>query len=388
MTPDTPIPDALAIAQALLRCPSVTPADAGALDALQGVLDAHGFVNHRVPFTQAGTAPVDNLYARIGTGAPYLLFAGHTDVVPPGDLAAWRHDPFAGTVDGDVLHGRGAQDMKGGIAAFAAAALDLIATDGPPRGSIGFLITGDEEGPAVNGTAKLLRWAQERGERFDHCIVGEPTARARPGDTIKVGRRGSLNGRLAVRGRQGHVAYPAAADNPIPALLRVLQALSAPLDAGTAHFEPSNLVVTTVDVGNAATNVVPALATAAFNVRFNETWTADSLAAALEARVRDAAPNATLTVLPGDAPSFLTPASPFTALVAAAVAAETGAPPTLSTGGGTSDARFIQRHCPTIELGLVGDRMHMVDEGVPVADLVSLTAIYRRILRAYFAGVA
>ena len=387
MIPDAPTPDALAIAQALLRCPSVTPANAGALDALQAVLDAHGFATHRVPFAAEGTATIDNLYARIGTGAPHLLFAGHTDVVPPGDLAAWRHDPFAGTVEGDVLHGRGAQDMKGGIAAFAAAALATLAADGPPRGSIGFLVTGDEEGPAVNGTAKLLRWAHERGERFDHCIVGEPTARARPGDTIKIGRRGSLNGRIAVRGRQGHVAYPAMADNPIPALLRVLEALGAPLDGGTEHFEPSNLVVTTVDVGNAATNVIPALATAAFNVRFNETWTAATLAAALEARVRDAARDATLTVVPNDAPSFLTPASPFTELVAAAVAAETGAPPILSTGGGTSDARFIQRYCPTIELGLVGDRMHMVDEGVPLADLVCLTAIYRRILRAYFAEV-
>ena len=380
------IPDALGIAQALLRCPSVTPADGGALDALQAVLDAHGFTTHRVPFAEPGTVTIDNLYARIGSGAPYLLFAGHTDVVPPGDRAAWRYDPFAGLVSDGVLHGRGAQDMKGGIAAFAAAALATIAEDGPPRGSIGFLITGDEEGPAVNGTTKLLRWAHGRGERFDHCIVGEPTAQAHPGDTIKIGRRGSLNGRITATGRQGHVAYPSKADNPIPALLRVLEALAAPLDGGTVHFEPSNLVVTTIDVGNAATNVIPGVATAAFNVRFNETWTAETLAATLKGRVEDAAGTAevTLVILANDAPSFLTPSSPFTDLVAAAVAAQTGFHPTFSTGGGTSDARFIQRYCPTIELGLVGDRMHMVDECVPVSDLVGLTAIYRGILTSYF----
>ncbi len=383
-------PDALDIARRLLRCPSVTPADGGALDVLQAVLDAHGFATHRVPFAEPGTATIDNLYARIGTGAPYLLFAGHTDVVPPGDVAAWRHDPFAGTLDGGVLHGRGAQDMKGGIAAFAAAALATIAENGLPRGSIGFLVTGDEEGPAVNGTVKLLRWAHERGERFDHCIVGEPTSRARPGDTIKIGRRGSLNGRVTARGRQGHVAYPAKADNPIPALLRVLDALAAPLDRGTDHFEASNLVVTTVDVGNVATNVIPAVATAAFNVRFNDAWTAETLAAALEARVEGAARGAdvALAILPGDAPSFLTSRLPFTDLVVAAVEAEMGGPPTLSTGGGTSDARFIQRYCPTIELGLVGDRMHMVDESVPLADLSRLTAIYRQILAAYFTAGA
>ncbi len=377
--------EALALAQALLRRPSVTPADAGALDVLEGVLAGAGFRCHRVPFSAAGTATVDNLYTRIGTAAPCLLFAGHTDVVPPGPVEAWRHDPFAGAVEDGVLHGRGAQDMKGGIACFVAAALAFLA-EGSPRGSIALLITGDEEGPAVNGTTKLLDWAVARGERFDHAIVGEPTSQARVGDTVKVGRRGSLNGQVVATGRQGHVAYPAKADNPVPALLRVLAALLEPLDAGTARFQASNLEITSIDVGNPATNVIPGRATAAFNVRFNDGWSAEGLAAELEARAARAAAGADvrLAFQSCNAPSFLTPASPFTDLVAAAVAAETGAAPELSTGGGTSDARFIQRVCPVVELGLVGDTMHMVDERVPLADLATLTAIYRRVLEGYF----
>ena len=377
---------ALAIAQDLLRCPSITPADAGALDALRRLLDAYGYATHRVTFAEPGTPDIDNLYARLGTGAPHLLFAGHTDVVPPGEREAWRYDPFAASVADGVLYGRGAQDMKGGIAAFAAAALAHVAEHGPPKGSIGFLITGDEEGPAVNGTVKLLDWAQARGERFDHCLVGEPTSRAALGDMIKIGRRGSLNGRVVVQGRQGHVAYPAKADNPIPPMLRVLAALMETLDAGTADFEASNLEITSVDVGNAATNVIPAAARAAFNIRFNDRWTADSLAALVTERVRAAAGDADSRVsfLPCNAPSFLTPRSHFIDLVSAAVAAETGRMPELSTSGGTSDARFIQRYCPVLELGLVGDTMHMVDERVPVADLERLTAIYRRIIAAYF----
>ena len=379
--------EALALAQALLRRPSITPEDAGALDVLQGVLAGAGFACHRVPFSTEGTATIDNLYARIGTRAPCLLFAGHTDVVPPGPLAAWRHDPFGGIVADGVLHGRGAQDMKGGIACFVAAALAFLAARSSLSGSIALLITGDEEGPAVNGTTKLLDWAVARGERFDHAIVGEPTSRAHLGDTIKVGRRGSLNGGVVATGRQGHVAYPAKADNPIPALLRVLAALGEPLDAGTAHFDASNLEVTSVDVGNPATNIIPGRATAAFNIRFNETWTAETLAADLRRRAAQAAAGSdvALTFQPCNAPSFLTPASPFTDLAAAAILAETGSAPELSTGGGTSDARFIQRVCPVVELGLVGDTMHMIDERVPLADLAALTAIYRRVLDGYFA---
>ena len=376
----------LEIAQALIAKPSVTPHDAGALGALESILAGSGFATHRVGFSAPGTPDIDNLYARLGTGTPHLLFAGHTDVVPPGDATAWRHGPFAAAVEDGVLYGRGAQDMKGGIAAFAAATLAFIAEHGAPAGSIGFLITGDEEGPAINGTVKLLEWAQARGERFDHCIVGEPTSRAALADMIKIGRRGSLNGRVVARGRQGHVAYPAKADNPIPALLRVLQALLEPLDAGTARFDASNLEITSVDVGNPATNVVPALATAAFNIRFNDTWTETTLVAELRARAERAAAEADveLAFLPFNAPAFVTAPSPFTDLVVESVEAAVGRTPVLSTSGGTSDARFIQHYGPVIELGLVGDTMHMVDERVPVADLDALTAIYRGILERYF----
>ncbi|MDR3463331.1 MAG: succinyl-diaminopimelate desuccinylase [Beijerinckiaceae bacterium] len=378
---------ALSICQALLRCPSVTPAEGGALETLQHLLESRGFTAHRVTFSEPGTPDIDNLYARIGTGAPYLLFAGHTDVVPPGAASAWTHDPFGGDVANGMIWGRGAADMKGGIAAFAAAALGFLADHGTPNGSIGFLITGDEEGPAVNGTVKLLEWAAARGERFDHCIVGEPTSRESLGDTIKNGRRGSLNARLTVQGRQGHVAYPAKAENPIPTLLALLQALLAPpLDRGTAHFDPSNLEVTSVDTGNPAANVIPAEVTAAFNIRFNDLWTAETLAKELRARAAAVASGARykFEFLPCNAPAFLTAPSPFTDLAAKAIAAETGLQPKLSTTGGTSDARFIQRYCPVIELGLVGDTMHMVDERVPVADLEQLTRVYRRILDAYF----
>ena len=379
--------DALAIARALIAKPSITPADAGALGTLEAILAGADFATHRVSFSAPGTADVENFYARFGTGAPHLLFAGHTDVVPPGAEAAWRHGPFAATVEDGVLYGRGAQDMKGGIAAFVAAALAFVAERGPPAGSIGLLITGDEEGPAINGTVKLLEWAHERGERFDHCIVGEPTSRAALGDMIKIGRRGSLNGRVVARGRQGHVAYPAKAANPIPPLLRVLQALVAPLDAGTARFDASNLEITSIDVGNPAANVIPAQATAAFNIRFNDTWTNATLAAELRARAQAATEGAdvALEFLPFNAPAFVTEPSPFTELAIAAVEEIAGRRPELSTTGGTSDARFIQAYAPVIELGLVGDTMHMVDERVPLADLATLTAIYRRILEHYFA---
>ena len=251
----------LEIAQALIAKPSITPHDAGALGVLDAILGKAGFATHRVTFSAPGTPDIENLYARLGTGAPHLLFAGHTDVVPPGDAGAWTHGPFDATVSDGMLYGRGAKDMKGGIACFVAAALAYVADHGEPAGSIGLLITGDEEGPAVNGTVKLLEWAHERGERFDHCIVGEPTSREQLGDMIKIGRRGSLNGRVVAHGRQGHVAYPARANNPIPALLRVLQALLEPLDGGTSRFDASNLEITTVDVGNPATNVIPAQAT-------------------------------------------------------------------------------------------------------------------------------
>ena len=381
----------LALAQSLIRCPSVTPEEGGALAWLAGILAGAGFRVERPRFSEPGTPDIDNLYARIGTKAPCLLFAGHTDVVPPGDVARWRHGPFAGTVENGVLYGRGAVDMKGGIACMLAAVLDYLDVAGPDLpGSIGFLITGDEEGPAINGTVKLLEWARARGERFDHCLLGEPTNPDVLGDMIKIGRRGSLTGRLTVQGRQGHVAYPDLAENPIPGLLRLAAALlAAPLDAGTQHFDASNLEFTTLDVGNTATNVIPAEARGTFNVRFNDRWTAETLGAEIRARLDAAAGRSvrySLELLPSNSPAFLTEPDAFTELVAGAIATETGRRPVLSTTGGTSDARFIKEACPVIEFGLVGQTMHQTDECVPVADLNRLTAIYTRVLAAYFAG--
>jgi succinyl-diaminopimelate desuccinylase len=380
--------DALDLCRALIRCPSVTPADGGSLALLEKLLTTHGFATHRLTFEEAGQAPIDNLYARIGSGRPYLIFAGHTDVVPVGDAAQWRFDPFAGEIADNMVWGRGASDMKGAIAAFARAALDFIGTHGTNKGSIGFLITGDEEGPAINGTAKLLAWTEAQGERFDHCLLGEPTNPATLGDMIKIGRRGSLNGRLVVEGRQGHVAYPQRANNPIPHLLRLLQALIAtPLDQGTPHFDPSNLEIVTVDVGNTATNVIPANAQARFNVRFNDLWTAETLAAEIARRCAAAADGAAyqLAFDPCNAPAFITKPDRFTDLVASAIEAKTGRKPALSTSGGTSDARFISAYCPVVEFGLVGATMHMVDERIAVADLAALTDIYRDVLERYFA---
>jgi succinyl-diaminopimelate desuccinylase len=378
---------ALDLCRALIRCPSVTPREAGAFDVLEAPLRAAGFAVERVSFSAEGLPDVANLYARFGTSGPCLAFAGHTDVVPPGDPAAWRFDPFAGAVADGQIWGRGTADMKGGVAAFVAAAC-AFAAKAPPRGSVALLITGDEEGPAVNGTVKLLDWAAARGARFDHCIVGEPTNPEALGDMIKIGRRGSLNGTLTVEGRQGHSAYPQRADNPIPHLLRLLGALIAtPLDDGTADFDPTNLQIVTVDVGNAAFNVIPARATARFNVRFNDLWTWQTLQAEIERRCAGVAADAryALRFEPCNAPAFLTSKGAFTDLVAKAIQKRTGRAPVLSTTGGTSDARFIRAYCPVVEFGLAGQTMHMVDEHVPVADLHGLADIYADILDAYFA---
>jgi len=380
----------LALAQNLIRCPSVTPEEGGALAYIAQVLGDAGFEVHRQTFSAEGTPDVDNLYARWGTGHPHLLFAGHTDVVPPGDASRWTHDPFGAVIENGELFGRGAADMKGGIACMMAAALSFLRDRPDFAGSISFLITGDEEGPAINGTVKLLDWAKERGERFDHCILGEPTNPNQLGDMVKIGRRGSLTGRLIVHGTQGHVAYPHLADNPIRGMLRLLDALLAqPLDGGTEHFDASNLEVTTIDVGNPASNVIPALAQATFNIRFNDTWTPESLEAELGRRLREAAGNTvrfTLEVTPTNAVAFLTAPDRFVTFVADAIEAETGRRPKLSTTGGTSDARFIKHACPVVEFGLVGQTMHQVDERVAVADLDRLAAIYRRILDAYFSA--
>jgi succinyl-diaminopimelate desuccinylase len=386
--------DPVAIARDLVRCPSVTPLEGGALKLLEAVLKAAGFTVHRMTFKEVGADDVDNLYARIGTAAPNLMFAGHTDVVPPGDEKAWRHPPFAGETDGDLLYGRGAVDMKGGIACAIAAVLDhLAANSGKPqksgKGSISFLITGDEEGIAVNGTPKLLQWVAERGEKFDHCLLGEPSNVAKLGDTIKIGRRGSLNGHLIVRGKQGHVAYPDRAMNPIRGLLKLVEALqSEPLDAGSAQFSPSHLEFTSVDVGNKTVNLIPGEARARFNIRFNDKHTLDSLKKLIEQRATKAAAGKiefSFHWEPSNAGVFVTKPGPFTELVIGAVHEITGHKPELSTSGGTSDARFITHYCPVVEFGLVGQTMHQVDERVPIADLRALTTIYRKIVDRYFA---
>ena len=381
--------DVVALAQELIRCPSVTPAEGGALGLLSDVLGNAGFAVERPVFSAPGTPDVQNLYARIGADEPCLVFAGHTDVVPPGEVASWRHDPFAGVIENGLLYGRGAADMKGGIAAMVTAAVGCVEERGTPlKGSIAFLITGDEEGPAVNGTVKLLEWARERGESFGHCVLGEPTNPERLGDMVKIGRRGSLTGRLRVRGKQGHVAYPHLAENPIPLLLRLSAALTAEaLDAGTEHFDASNLELTTIDVGNAATNVIPAEARAVFNIRFNDRWTPVTLEAEIRARLDRAASGLPYELVfePTNSDAFLTKPDAFVDLVANAVEAETGHRPALSTTGGTSDARFIKDYCPVVEFGPVGATMHGVDEHVAVADLERLTRIYRRIIAAYFA---
>jgi succinyl-diaminopimelate desuccinylase len=382
--------DPVTIARDLIRCRSVTPEEGGALDYLQEVLGQAGFAVHRATFAEPGTAPVDNLYARTGIERPNLMFAGHTDVVPPGDETAWKHPPFAGEIAADALYGRGAVDMKGGIACFVAAALDYLNANGgkPNKGSLSFLITGDEEGVAVNGTVKLLQWAAARGETFDHCIVGEPSSHEVLGDTIKVGRRGSLNGTLIVTGRQGHVAYPDRADNPIRGMAVLIAALQGPLDEGSEHFDPSNLEFTTVDVGNRTVNLIPGEARARFNIRYNDRHSAIALKTLIERRAQAAAGGRVRYALewqPSNADVFLTKPGPFTELASAAVAEVTGRKPKLSTTGGTSDARFIKDYCPVLEFGLVGQTAHQVDECAPLGELVALTAIYRRIIECYLA---
>jgi succinyl-diaminopimelate desuccinylase len=382
--------------QTLIRCPSVTPAEGGALSALEAMLSPLGFKVDRMVAKEDGTPDVENLYARLGTEGPHLMFAGHTDVVPVGDEAAWTHPPFAAQIANGELFGRGAVDMKGGIACFAAAVARHVEKRGAPKGSISFLITGDEEGPSINGTIKLLQWAAERGETWDACVVGEPTNPNKLGDMIKIGRRGSLSGKIVVHGVQGHAAYPHLADNPVRGMLQLTQALmDLPFDGGTDNFQPSNLEVTTVDVGNPATNVIPAKASASFNIRFNDTWTADTLRAEIIRRLDAAAADGALRpgrtpvkyeIIWADRPShvFLTRNNALIASLSSAVESVTGASPALSTTGGTSDARFIKDYCPVVEFGLVGQTMHMVDERVAVADLETLTVIYETFIERWF----
>lgn len=368
--------DPVTLAQALIRCASVTPADDDAQAVLARALAALGFRIHHLPF---GTTP--NLFATLGEGTPHLCFAGHTDVVPPGDAASWSHAPFAGQVEDGVLFGRGACDMKGAVAAFVAAVAALRASSPAHRGRISLLITGDEEGPATDGTVRVLDWMARHDLIPDACVVGEPTNPDRLGDIIKIGRRGSLNAALTIHGTQGHAAYPERADNPVHRLVAVLNALTAHrLDGGTGWFAPSSLQVTSIDVGNTATNVIPAQASARLNIRFSDSHTGASLTAWLHAAIAPHAPRYNLAVsVSGEA--FRTAPGPFTDALGRAVRAVTGREPSLDTGGGTSDARFIARYCPVAEFGLVGASMHRIDENVPLADLRDLTRIYLALLR-------
>jgi len=381
--------DPVALTRDLVRCPSVTPTEGGALTFLDHTLKAAGFTVHRMTFREPGAEDVQNLYARIGTASPHLMFAGHTDVVPTGDEKTWARPPFSGDVVNGELYGRGAVDMKGGIACALAATLDhLAANGGKPKGSISFLITGDEEGIAVNGSVKLLKWVAEHGDKIDHCILAEPSNVETLGDTIKIGRRGSLNGTLIVSGKSGHVAYPQRADNPVRGMVKLIEALqSEPLDGGSASFQPSHLEFTSVDVGNKTVNIIPGEARARFNIRFNDLHTLESLKALLQTRAEKAAGGKirfAFEFQPSNAGVFVTEPGPFTELVSSAIAEVTRRKPELSTSGGTSDARFITHYCPVVEFGLVGQTMHQVDERVPVAELRGLTAIYGKILHRYF----
>ena len=376
---------AVELTQRLIRCPSVTPQEGGALDCLEAELSALGFACERLPFGD-GESRIDNLFARRGETGPHLCFAGHTDVVPVGDVTAWTHDPFAADIDDGRLFGRGAADMKSGIAAFVAAVARVPAAD--IDGSISLLITGDEEGDAINGTVKMVEWAAANGHRPDMCIVGEPTSPQALGDVIKNGRRGSLSGRLVVEGQQGHVAYPHLADNPVTRLLAMLAPVNGcELDAGTPHFGPSTANVTTIDVGNLATNVIPARAEAGFNIRFNTEHSADSLIGWLEEHFERIGGDWTVT-WKSNADPFITAPGPLTELLSESCRAVTGRTPELSTGGGTSDARFITKLCPVAEFGLVGQTMHQVDENVATADIDGLSAIYETAIRRFFAGGA
>ncbi len=376
--------DPVALAQQLIRCPSVTPADAGAIGVLADALEGLGFICHRLSSDERGGPAIANLYARLGDAKPNFAFAGHTDVVPVGDAAAWGGDPFSGLIEDGRLHGRGAADMKGAIAAMVAGISAFLDKNSKPAGSISLMITGDEEGPSLNGTRSILDWMQAHGETVDACVLGEPTNPDRLGTTIKVGRRGSMTGRLTVRGTQGHVAYPHLADNPLPRLVRLLKALTElKLDSGTEHFDPSNLEIVSIDVGNTASNVIPAKGSAVFNIRFNDTYSSASLEALIR-KTLDAAGDDYALEFEITGESFLTPPGALAEIVKDAVHAATGITPAYSTTGGTSDARFIHHHCPVVEFGLVGQTMHKVDENVAIADVLALTEIYRGVLERFF----
>lgn len=380
--------DAVSLLQDLIRCKSVTPAEAGVLTLLQERLKALGFSTRLLTFSDKDTPDVTNLYARLGAGSPCLMFAGHTDVVPAGDESAWSVPPFSGTIANGRIIGRGACDMKGGVAAFVAAVAAYLKDKGPPPGSLSFLITCDEEGPAINGTPKVLQWMKEQGESFDHCILGEPSGRLEAGDRIKIGARGSFSARLVVTGKQGHVAYPEKANNPVPHLMRILQALYQPLDKGNAFFPCSNLEVTDLSIGNEADNVIPRSAVAKFNIRFCDDWTNAALEKEIRSRIEKAAEGVEwqLAVRQANTEAFRSDAGDFLKLVGDAIENTTGKRPAFHAAGGTSDARFIIHYGPVVEIGPAGTSLHEVDEYVEIDDLNRAVAIYRAILERYFAS--
>ena len=382
--------DAVDLSQALLRCPSITPVDAGALDILETTLNDLGFKCYRLPFSEAGTPDVDNLFARIGTNSPNFCFAGHTDVVPIGNREDWSKDPFGGQIYKGAVHGRGASDMKCAIACFTAAASRFIARHGKNfRGSISFLITGDEEGPAINGTKKMLDWLVKQEHTLDACLVGEPTNVEVLGDTLKIGRRGSMNGNLIVHGTQGHVAYPHLANNPVPVILKMLSAINSDvLDIGSDHFPPSNIEITTVDVGNRATNVIPTKAQARFNIRFNDLHSGASLEQHIRKIIQAVATENEATYsldfsISGE--SFLSSPGLLSQIIQEATKNVTGQVPELSTSGGTSDARFIKDFCPVAEFGMINATAHKVNENASINDINALTDVYNAVLESFFA---
>jgi len=377
--------DPIELSRLLIRCPSITPIDAGVLGVLESALKPLGFNCTRLVFSAPGTPDVDNLYARLGKSGPNLCFAGHTDVVPVGDENAWSHPPFGAEISDGVLYGRGTVDMKCAVACFVSAVAKYVAANGANfGGSISFLITNDEEGPAINGTKKVLQWMAENGETIDGCIVGEPTNPDHLGQTIKIGRRGSLNGYLTVKGVQGHVAYPHNADNPMGRLLKMLSAINeTPLDEGTDFFQPSNLEITSVDVGNDTTNIIPGQARARFNIRFNDLHDGDSLKKWLNDKFASIGGDYTLDIdVSGD--SFITPPGMLSSVMSAAITKITKVTPELSTSGGTSDARFIKNFCPVAEFGLINATAHKVDENAAVEDIQNLSEIYFEMIDGFF----
>ena len=384
--------DPVVLAQALIRCPSVTPHENGVLTQVQTWAKALGFSVERPIFTDKNTPDIENLYARIGRNGPHLAFAGHTDVVPVGDEKAWNFPPFEGAIKDDKLYGRGAVDMKGGIACFIAAVARYLEKN-PLEGSLSLLITNDEEGPGINGTIKLLKWAADKGEKWNAAIVGEPTNPNNLGDMIKIGRRGSLSGIITVTGHQGHVAYPERAANPLDLVIKLCEALKNPvMDKGSENFEPSNLEITTIDTGNTATNVIPQQSVIRFNVRYNDNWTAETLKQEIKKRLNSVKLEKKGSLVPtfkidwviSPGGVFLTKNDELVGCLSNAIKTVTGRTPELSTSGGTSDARFIKDYCPVVEFGLVGKTMHMVDECVALDDLEKLTKIYENFLATFF----